>query len=202
MAEAKKAKAEQQAAGSTAPTPAAARLLSHYRDVIVPAWLKKHNRKSPLAAPRLLKITLNMGVGAAAADKKVLENAIRDLTLIAGQKPLTTRARKSIASYKTRKGYPIGCKATLRRRRMYEFLDRLITVALPRSRDFRGLPARAFDGRGNYSLGIAEQIVFAEIEYENIDKLRGLDVCLTTSAKSDDEARELLLALGLPIRAS
>lgn len=179
---------------------AAPRLLQMYHDEIVPAWMKKHNLKSPLAVPRLTKITLNMGVGEAAADKKLLAAAIDDLTRIGAQKPLTTRASKSIAGFKLREGNAIGCKVTLRRRRMYDFFDRLITVVLPRSRDFRGLPPRAFDGRGNYSLGITEQIVFPEIQYEKVDKIRGLDVAIGTTAAGDEDARELLVALGLPLR--
>ncbi len=180
--------------------PETPRILQKYAKEIVPAWMKKRGLKSALAVPRLAKITLNMGVGAAAHDKKLLTVAVEDLTRIAAQKPMTTRAGKSIAGFKLREGNAIGCKVTLRRRRMYEFFDRLVTIALPRSRDFRGLSARAFDGRGNYSLGIAEQIVFPEIHYEKIDAIRGLDVALTTTAAGDDEARELLSALGLPLR--
>lgn len=176
------------------------RLMQKYLHEIVPAWMKKHNLTSPHAVPRLVKITLNMGVGAAAQDKKLLAAAIDDLTRIGGQKPLTTRAGKSIAGFKLREGNAIGCKITLRRRRMYEFVDRLITIVLPRSRDFRGLSPRAFDGRGNYSLGIAEQIVFPEIQYEKIDAIRGLDIAIGTTAAGDDDARELLVALGLPLR--
>ena len=176
------------------------RLLEHYRKSAMPSLMKKRGWKSPHAAPRLVKITLNMGVGEAAADKKMLEAAMRDLERIAGQKPVMTRARKSVATFKIRKGFPIGCKATLRRRRMYDFFDRLVTIALPRTRDFRGLSLRGFDGRGNYSLGVTEQIVFPEVEYEKIDALRGLDVSITTSAKNDDDARELFLEMGFPIR--
>lgn len=195
--------AENKTATAT-PAPAAPvevpRLMERYNKEIVPAWMKKHNLTSPLAVPRLVKITLNMGVGAAAQDKKLLAAAIDDLTRIGGQKPQTTRAAKSIAGFKLREGNAIGCKTTLRRRRMYEFFDRLITIALPRSRDFRGLSPRAFDGRGNYSLGIAEQIVFPEIQYEKIDAIRGLDIAIGTTAASDDDARELLVAMGLPLR--
>lgn len=192
-------------ATATSTTPAAKaeempRLMHQYLHEIVPAWMKKRNLTSPHAVPRLVKITLNMGVGAAAADKKLLAAAVDDLTRIGGQKPLTTRAAKSIAGFKLREGNAIGCKITLRRRRMYEFFDRLITVALPRSRDFRGLSPKAFDGRGNYSLGIAEQIVFPEIQYEKIDAIRGLDIAIGTTAAGDDDARELLVALGLPLR--
>ena len=183
---------------SAAPEP---RLAALYRQTIIPAMMKKHGWKSRLRVPRVLKITLNMGVGKAVADKKILENAMGDLEKIAGQKPVATRARRSIAGFKIRTGFPLGCKVTLRGRRMYEFLDRLVTVALPRSRDFRGLPPRAFDGRGNYSLGVREQIIFHEIKYEEIDEMRGLDVTLTTSARDDAEARELLSALGLPLRS-
>lgn len=189
---------------SAAPVASAAsdrpRLQQLYYDSVVPAIMEKHGYKSPLAVPRLTKITLNMGVGEAIADKKKLQSAMTDLEKIAGLKPVPTTARKSIAGFKSRKGYPLGCKVTLRRRRMYEFLDRLITTALPRSRDFRGLRARAFDGRGNYSLGVGEQIIFHEIQYEEVDVLRGLDVSLATTARSDDAARELLLGLGLPIQ--
>ena len=183
---------------SEAPEP---RLAALYRETIVPEMMKKREWKSPLRVPRLLKITLNMGVGEAVADKKTLENAMGDLEKIAGQKPVMTRARRSIAGFKIRTGFPVGCKVTLRGRRMYEFLDRLVTVALPRSRDFRGLSPRAFDGRGNYSLGIREQIIFHEIKYESIDALRGLDVALSTNARDDAEARDLLGALGLPLRS-
>ena len=183
---------------SAAPPP---RLAVLYRETIVPEMMKKRRWKSPLRVPRLLKITLNMGVGEAVADKKTLESAMGDLEKIAGQKPVATRARRSIAGFKIRTGFPVGCKVTLRGRRMYEFLDRLVTVALPRSRDFRGLSPRAFDGRGNYSLGVREQIIFHEIKYEAIDALRGLDVALSTNARDDGEARELLSALGLPLRS-
>ena len=176
------------------------RLQRLYYDEVVPAIMKSRGYKSPMAVPRLLKITLNMGVGGAVADKKKLQAAMADMEKIAGVRPAQTTARKSIAGFKSRKGYPLGCKATLRRRRMYDFLDRLVTVALPRSRDFRGLRQRAFDGRGNYSLGVGEQIIFHEIQYEEVDSLRGLDVSLTTSARDDDAALELLLGLGMPIR--
>ena len=183
---------------SEAPEP---RLSALYRETIVPEIMKKREWKSRLRVPRVLKITLNMGVGEAVTDKKVLDNAMADLERIAGQKPVMTRARRSIAGFKIRAGFPVGCKVTLRGRRMYEFLDRLVTVALPRSRDFRGLSPRAFDGRGNYSLGIREQIIFHEIKYEDIDTLRGLDIVLSTNARDDAEARELLSALGLPLRS-
>ncbi len=176
------------------------RLQKLYYDSVVPAVMKSRGYTSPMAVPRLLKITLNMGVGAAAADKKKLQAAMADMEKIAGVRPAQTTARKSVAGFKTRKGYPLGCKATLRRRRMYDFLDRLVTVALPRSRDFRGLRMRAFDGRGNYTLGVGEQIIFHEIQYEEVDSLRGLDVSLVTSARDDDAALELLLGLGVPVR--
>lgn len=193
MSETKQTKATKQA-GETP------RLQQLYRDTVVPAMMKSRGYASPMAVPRLLKITLNMGVGAAAADRKKLQAASADLEKIAGARPVQTAARKSIAGFKTRKGYPLGCKVTLRRRMMYDFLDRLITLALPRSRDFRGLRARAFDGRGNYNLGVGEQIIFHEIQYEEVDALRGLDISLVTSAPDDDSALELLLGLGVPIR--
>lgn len=176
------------------------RLERMYRESIVPALMKKRNYRSPLQAPRLLKIVLNMGVGEAVADRKVIDNAIRDLSQIAAQKPIPTLARKSIAAFKLRQGAVLGCKVTLRRRRMYDFLDRLISIALPRTRDFQGLPMRGFDGRGNYSLGVVEQIVFYEIKYEQIDVLRGLDVAIVTNAKSDEDAAELLRMFRFPLR--
>lgn len=175
-------------------------LKDRYEQEIVPMLTEKFSYANPLQVPRLMKITLNMGVGEAAADRKVIEGAVADLTLIAGQKPVITRARKSIAGFKIREGQPIGCKVTLRRDRMYEFLGRLINIAIPRIRDFRGFSGRAFDGRGNYSLGIQEQIVFPEIDYDKIDALRGLDVTVTTSAKSDDEGRALLEGFAFPFR--
>jgi len=153
-----------------------------------------------MEVPRITKIVLNMGVGEAVADKKVLENAVGDMTLIAGQKPIITKARKSIAGFKIRDGYPIGCKVTLRSVRMYEFLDRLISVAIPRIRDFRGIPAKSFDGRGNFNMGVKEQIIFPEVEYDKIDALRGMNVTITTTAKSDKEARALLAAFRFPFR--
>ena len=162
--------------------------------------MKSRGYTSPQAVPRLAKIVLNMGVGEAVGDKKHLQSAVADLQQISGQKPVITKARKSIAGFKIREGYPLGCKVTLRRSRMYDFFDRLVTMALPRSRDFRGLSPNAFDGRGNYSLGIREQIIFYEIRYEAIDAIRGLDVCIHTTAPTNDEARELLLQLGLPLR--
>lgn len=176
------------------------RLLEVYRKEIVPKLKKKFDYKSVMQAPRIEKITINMGVGEAALDKKVLTNAIGDLEKIAGQKAIQTLSRKSIAGFKIREGWPIGCKVTLRRAKMYEFLDRLITIALPRVRDFRGMSAKSFDGRGNYSLGIKEQIVFPEIEYDKIDALRGMDITITTSAKTNKEAFALLQAFNFPFR--
>ena len=172
----------------------------HYREVVVPQLSRELSLSNPMAVPRIAKITLNMGLGEAVADKKVLDNAAAELAKISGQKPVVTRARKSVAAFKIREGWPIGCKVTLRRRRMYEFLDRLVSVAIPRMRDFRGLPARSFDGRGTYSFGVQEQIIFPEIDYDNVDATRGLDVTITTSAHSDDHARALLRAFNFPIR--
>lgn len=181
-------------------TTAMARLQDHYRKNIVPDMMKKFGYKSLMQVPRLQKITINMGVGEATADKKILDNAVGDLTKIAGQKPVITVAKKSIATFKVRKGYPVGCMVTLRGQRMFEFLDRLVTVAIPRIRDFRGISSRAFDGRGNYSLGVKEQIIFPEIEYDKIDALRGLNISITTTAKTDDEARALLSAFRFPFK--
>jgi large subunit ribosomal protein L5 len=177
------------------------RLERLYHESVVPELRTRFGYDNPMAVPRLVKIVLNMGVGEAASDRKKIESAVADLARISGQKPIVTLARKSVASFKIREGWPIGCKVTLRRARMYEFLDRLINIALPRVRDFRGLNPRAFDGRGNYSLGIREQIIFPEIDYDKIDALRGLDVTITTSAASDEEARELLRAFSFPLRA-
>jgi large subunit ribosomal protein L5 len=177
-----------------------ARLESYYRDTVVPGLMKKFGYKNPMQVPRLVKITLNMGVGEAVGNKKVLENAIEDMTKIAGQKPVATLARKSIATFKIRDGWPIGCKVTLRRRHMFEFLDRLINVALPRVRDFRGVSGRAFDGRGNYNFGVKEQIIFPEIDFDQVDALRGMDICVTTTAKTDQEAKALLEGFGFPFR--
>ena len=174
------------------------RLQTLYRETVVPALMKQFGYKSVMQVPRIKKITLNMGVGEAVADKKIMENAVGDLVKIAGQKPVVTLSRKSIATYKIRAGYPVGCMVTLRSRNMYEFLDRLVTIALPRVRDFRGVSARAFDGRGNYNMGIKEQIIFPEIDYDKIDALRGMNICITTTAKSDDEARALLQAFRFP----
>ena len=176
------------------------RLADQYQKEIVPELIKQFGYKSVMEVPRIEKIVLNMGVGEAVNDKKILENAVGDLTLISGQKPIVTKARKSIAGFKIRTGYPIGCKVTLRHVRMYEFLDRLISVAIPRVRDFRGISGRAFDGRGNFNMGVKEQIIFPEIEYDKIDALRGLNVTIATTAKTDDEARALLSAFRFPFR--
>jgi len=177
-----------------------ARLQQTYREKIVPDLMAKFGYTSVMQVPRITKITLNMGVGEAISDKKLIEAASGDLTKIAGQKPVTTKARKAIAGFKIRQGYPIGCMVTLRGVRMYEFLDRLVTVALPRVRDFRGIPGKAFDGRGNYNLGVKEQIIFPEIEYDKVDKVRGRNISITTTAKSDDEAKALLSAFRFPFR--
>ncbi|MEW6688436.1 MAG: 50S ribosomal protein L5 [Pseudomonadota bacterium] len=177
-----------------------ARLALYYRDKVVPELMKKFGYKTVMQVPRLRKITLNMGVGETVSDKKVLDNALGDMTRIGGQKPVITKSRRSIANFKIRANFPVGCMVTLRGARMYEFLDRLVNIAIPRIRDFRGVSNRAFDGRGNYSLGVKEQIIFPEIEYDKIDALRGLDIAITTSAKSDDEARALLAAFRFPFR--
>ena len=177
-----------------------ARLQQSYRENVVPALVEQFGYKSVMEVPRITKITLNMGVGEAVADKKVLDNASADLTRISGQKVVTTKAKKAIAGFKIRAGYPIGCMVTLRGARMYEFLDRLVTIALPRVRDFRGISPRAFDGRGNYNLGVKEQIIFPEVEYDKVDALRGLNISITTTAKNDEEARALLAAFKFPFR--
>ncbi len=177
-----------------------ARLKEFYRSEVVALMMKKFNYSSVMEVPELLKITLNMGVGEAVGDKKVIANAVQDMTLIAGQKPVVTKARQSLAGFKIREGWPIGCKVTLRSNRMYEFLDRLITVTLPRVRDFRGLNPKSFDGTGNYSMGLSEQIVFPEIDYDKTDCIRGLDICITTSAKTNEEAKALLEAFNLPLK--
>ena len=177
-----------------------ARLQQHYREKVAPELIKKFGYKSIMEVPRITKITLNMGVGEAVADKKVLENAVKDLAAISGQKPVITKARKSIAGFKIREGYPIGCKVTLRGERAYEFLDRLISIALPRVRDFRGVGGKGFDGRGNYNLGVREQIIFPEIEYDKVDALRGMNITITTTAKTDEEAKALLAAFKFPFR--
>ena len=177
-----------------------ARLKEQYRDSIVKAMMEEHGYKSVMEVPRIEKITINMGLGEAVGDKKVLENAVSDMTAIGGQKPVVTVARKSIAGFKIRDGYPIGAKVTLRRDRMYEFLDRLVAISIPRIRDFRGISPRSFDGRGNYSLGVKEQIIFPEIDYDKIDAVRGMDITITTSAKNDEEARSLLKKFNFPFR--
>jgi len=177
-----------------------ARLLQYYKDTVVPELTQKFGYKSKMEVPRITKVTLNMGVGEAVADKKVLENAMGDLVKIAGQKPVMTKARKSIAGFKIRTGYAVGCMVTLRGPRMFEFIDRLVSVALPRVRDFRGISGKGFDGRGNYSMGLKEQIIFPEIEYDRIDALRGMNICVTTTAKTDEEARALLGAFKFPFR--
>ncbi len=177
-----------------------ARLKEVYNSEIVPKLREELGLKNIMEVPRITKITLNMGVGEAVADKKVLENAVGDLTAIAGQKPVVTRARKSIAGFKIRDGWPIGCKVTLRSERMYEFLERLIVVAIPRIRDFRGISAKSFDGRGNFAMGVNEQIIFPEVEYDKVDKLRGLDITITTTARNDDEGRALLRAFDFPLK--
>ncbi len=177
-----------------------ARLREVYLKDVVPALQQQFGYKSVMEVPRIEKITLNMGVGEAVADKKVMEFAVGDMRKIAGQKPVVTKSRKSIAGFKIREDYPVGCKVTLRRERMYEFLDRLITVAIPRIRDFRGIPAKSFDGRGNYNMGVREQIIFPEIEYDKIDALRGMNITITTTAKTDEEARALLAAFKFPFK--
>ena len=177
-----------------------ARLREFYKDTVVPELVKQFGYKSVMEVPRIEKITLNMGVGEAVADKKVMEHAVADLEKIAGQKPVVTVARKSIAGFKIRDNYPVGCKVTLRRDQMFEFLDRLITIALPRVRDFRGVSGKSFDGRGNYNMGVREQIIFPEIEYDKIDALRGLNITITTTAKTDEEAKALLSLFKFPFK--
>lgn len=171
-----------------------------YRDTIVPELIKKFGYKSVMQVPRITKITLNMGVGEAVNDKKLVDNAVADMTKIAGQKPAVTRTRKAIANFKIRENMPIGCMVTLRGERMYDFLDRLVTIAFPRVRDFRGVSGRAFDGRGNYNVGLKEQIIFPEIEYDKIDAIRGLNISITTTAKTDEEAKALLAGFNFPFR--
>jgi large subunit ribosomal protein L5 len=177
-----------------------ARLQTHYREVIAPALMQKFGYKSPMQVPRLTKITLNMGVSEAVSDKKVMDNAVGDLTKIAGQKPVVTKSKKAIAGFKIRDGVPIGCMVTLRGVQMYEFLDRFVTIALPRVRDFRGISGRSFDGRGNYNVGVKEQIIFPEIEYDKVDALRGMNISITTSARTDDECKALLSAFKFPFK--
>ena len=177
-----------------------AKLHDYYRDQVVNELKDKFGYKSVMQVPRVEKITLNMGVGEALTDKKLLDNAVADLTAISGQKPLITKARKSVAGFKIRQGYPIGCKVTLRGERMWEFFERLIHIAVPRVRDFRGLSAKSFDGRGNYSMGVREQIIFPEIDYDKVDRVRGLDITITTTAKTDEEGQALLAAFNFPFR--
>lgn len=191
-----KAKKETKPAKPAAP----ARLQVHYRDTVIGQLTKQFNYKSVMQVPRIRKIVLNMGVGEAVADKKIMDNAVGDMQKIAGQKPIVTKARKSIATFKIRDGYPVGCKVTLRGAHMYEFLDRLISVAMPRIRDFRGISAKSFDGRGNYNMGVKEQIIFPEIEYDKIDAIRGMNITISTTAKSDQEAKALLSAFKFPFR--
>ena len=176
------------------------RLATHYSEKVLPVLMQKFGYKSVMQVPRIRKITLNMGVGETTTDKKVLDNAVADLTKIAGQKPVITKARKSIANFKVRANFPVGCMVTLRGARMYEFFDRLVNIAMPRIRDFRGVSNRAFDGRGNYNLGFKEQIIFPEIDYDKIDTLRGMNIAITTTAKTDDEARALLAAFRFPFK--
>ena len=179
---------------------AMARLQEHYREKIVPQLMEKFGYQTVMQVPRIEKITLNMGVGEAVGDKKVMDFAVGDMEKIAGQKAIVTKAKKSVAGFKIRDGWPVGCKVTLRRDRMYEFLDRLINIAIPRIRDFRGLNAKSFDGRGNYSMGVKEQIIFPEVEYDKVDALRGLDITITTTAKSDEECRALLDSFSFPFK--
>jgi large subunit ribosomal protein L5 len=195
----KQPKADKPVAKEARPTQPA-RLKVHYETNVVPALMKQFGYKTKMQVPRIAKITLNMGVGEAVADKKIMDNAVGDMNKIAGQKPVVTLSRKSVAGFKIRDGYPVGCMVTLRNRRMYEFLDRLVTIALPRVRDFRGVSGRSFDSRGGYNMGIKEQIIFPEIEYDKIDALRGMNISITTTAKSDEEARALLAAFKFPFR--
>ena len=176
------------------------RLYDFYKNTVAKEMMDKFGYKSVMEVPRIEKITLNMGVGEAVADKKVMDHAVADMQKIAGQKPVVTKSKKSIAGFKIRENYPVGCKVTLRRDRMYEFLDRLVTISIPRIRDFRGLSGKAFDGRGNYNMGVKEQIIFPEIEYDKIDMLRGMNITITTSAKTDEEAKALLMAFKLPLK--
>jgi large subunit ribosomal protein L5 len=177
-----------------------ARLKDYYTDTVVSELNKQFGYTNPMEVPRITKITLNMGVGEAVADRKVMDHAVEDMTKISGQKPIVVKARKSVAGFKVREGWPVGCKVTLRRERMYEFLDRLINIAIPRIRDFRGMSPRSFDGRGNYNMGVKEQIIFPEIDYDKIDALRGMDITFTTTAKTDEEGRALLAAFNFPFR--
>jgi large subunit ribosomal protein L5 len=178
-----------------------ARLKDFYQDTVIGQLKEQFGYKNPMQVPRITKITLNMGVGEAVADRKVMEHAVADMTRIAGQKPIVINARKSVAGFKVREGWPVGCKVTLRREQMYEFMDRLINVAIPRIRDFRGMNPKGFDGRGNYNMGVREQIIFPEIDYDKIDTLRGLDITFTTTATTDEEGRALLKAFNFPFRS-
>ncbi|MBX9811100.1 MAG: 50S ribosomal protein L5 [Burkholderiales bacterium] len=199
--EAKAAKPEKEVKETKPAKPAAAaRLGTYYRDTVVKDLTKQFGYKSVMQVPRIQKIVLNMGVGEAVADKKIMDNAVGDMQKIAGQKPVVTKSRKSIATFKIRNGYPIGCKVTLRGARMYEFLDRLINIAMPRIRDFRGISGKSFDGRGNYNMGVKEQIIFPEIEYDKIDAIRGMNITISTTAKTDEEAKALLAAFKFPFR--
>ncbi len=177
-----------------------ARLHDQYKEQVVPQLMERFGYKSIMEVPRIEKITLNMGVGEAVGDKKNMEFAVNDMAMIAGQRPIVTKARKSVAGFKIREGWPIGCKVTLRRERMYEFLDRLVNIALPRVRDFRGISSKSFDGRGNYSLGVKEQIIFPEVEYDKVDSLRGMDITITTTARTDEEGRALLDGFNFPFK--
>ncbi len=177
-----------------------ARLQDTYKNEIVAKLMEQFGYKNIMQVPKIEKITLNMGVGEAVADKKIIDKAVGDMTAIAGQKPVVTKARKSVATFKIRTGYPVGCKVTLRREKMYEFLDRLVTIACPRIRDFRGFSPKGFDGQGNYSVGVREQIIFPEIDYDKVDAIRGMDITITTSAKTNDEAKALLKAFNFPLR--
>jgi len=197
---AKQPKAEKPAGGKQQAPTQPARLNEHYKQNVVPALMKQFGYKTTMQVPRITKITLNMGVGEAVADKKIMDNAVGDMKKIAGQTPVVTLSKKSVAGFKIRDGYPVGCMVTLRSRRMYEFLDRLVTIALPRVRDFRGVSGRAFDSRGNYNMGIKEQIIFPEIEYDKVDAIRGMNISITTTAKTDEEARALLAAFRFPFR--
>jgi large subunit ribosomal protein L5 len=176
------------------------RLQEHYKETVAPQLMKELGLSNPMEVPRITKITLNMGVGESVGDRKVLDRAMDDMTKIAGQKPVITRARRSVASFKIRDGMPIGCKVTLRRERMYEFLDRLVNIAIPRVRDFRGLSVKAFDGRGNFNMGVREQIIFPEVDYDEVDAIRGMNITITTSARDDEEGRALLKAFNFPFR--
>jgi len=194
------AKQQAAAAGPSSAPPKVARLQAIYRDKISPELIEKFGYKSAMQVPRITKITLNMGVSEAVSDKKVMDHAVSDLTKIAGQKPVVTKSKKAIAGFKIRDGVPIGCMVTLRGVQMYEFLDRFVTIALPRVRDFRGISGRAFDGRGNYNIGVKEQIIFPEVDYDKIDVLRGLNISITTTAKNDEEAKALLTAFKFPFK--